>query len=536
MESNFNVGGKNFNILSHALSFCVKKDLVEDFDKLLTKAEKRNDLVQVAGSCVEVDNADFLRKVLGRKLLNIQDKNFIFKRAINENKLSCLKCLLEQPSLGISATTDYLSFPVMKHFNEAVRLVVNDSRVNVSASDKIAFKTAKSSDNNEALEILYTSSQLRSGAGCCLTSLPNQKFVNKVKKVGFQSISRDPQTPRTPRAAMSAAELVIPIPVPVLPDIAQDAGNLNIDVYLPFSEKFELKVRSQFRTRDLYKYLEDRVNVNFEVYDAKFDLIQPDDRVLKNINFLRAEPLIHVLAVFEVKSHEPFGEMIKVRYPNLPGESTKNYKLADVIINSETITPDQLDRLVNAFDPKGAKKEFIMRRKVPLPFGSEIAKEELSDRDIHEIVDDFFDSRDIHEEQTDAAGICKSSQGLAAMFSLEEFNIDFLELITSKAIEHNDIAVLRSCGAHSLWRGTAVLNFVLEAVENASTKTLAAVLKLPEVNPGVDESIAAIAAHALRKPEHLNLLMKDPRVKIHEDGPLVHATRHGMVDYASLLI
>jgi len=253
MESNFNVGGKNFNILSHALSFCVKKDLVEDFDKLLTKAEKRNDLVQVAGSCVEVDNADFLQKVLKRKLLNIQDKNFIFKRSINENKLSCLKCLLEQPSLGISASTDYLSFPIMKHFNEAVRLVVNDSRVNVSASDKIAFKTAKSSDNDEALEILYTSSQLRSGAGCCLTSLPNQKFVNKAKKiVGFQSISRDPQTPRTPRAA-SAADIVIPVPVPVLPGIAQETGNLNIDVYLPFSEKFVLKVRSQFRTRGLYK-------------------------------------------------------------------------------------------------------------------------------------------------------------------------------------------------------------------------------------------------------------------------------------------
>ena len=534
MESNFNVGGKNFNILSHALSFCVKKDLFEDFDRLLIKAEKRNHIIQVAGSCIETDNANLLQKVLSKKLMTIQDKNFVFKRAINENKVECLKLLLEQPSLGISATTDYLSFPIMKHFNEVVRLVVNDSRVNVSASDKIAFKTAKSSDNNEALEILYTSSQLRSGAGCCLTSLPNQKFVNKAKKiVAFQSIA--PGTPRTPRAAASAAEIVIPVPLPSLPDIAQDTGNLNIDVYLPFSEKFELKVRSQFRTRDLYKYLEERVNVKFEVYDAKFDLIPADDRVLKNINFLRAEPLIHVLAVFEVKSHEPFGEMVKVHYPNLPGESTKGYKLADVIVDSETITPEQLDRLVTAFDPKGAKKEFIMRRKVPLPFGSQIAKEELSDRDVHEIIDDFFDSRD-HEEQTDAAGICKSSQGLTAMFSLEEFNIDFLELITSKAIEHNDIAVLRSCGAHALWRGTAVLNFVLEAVETASTKTLATILKLPEVNPAIDESIAAIAAHALKKPEHLNLLVKDSRVKIHEDGPLVHATRHGMTEYASMLI
>ena len=534
MESNFNVGGKNFNILSHALSFCVKKDLFEDFGRFLIKAEKRNHIIQVAGSCIETDNANLLQKVLSKKLMTIQDKNFVFKRAINENKVECLKLLLEQPSLGISATTDYLSFPIMKHFNEVVRLVVNDSRVNVSASDKIAFKTAKSSDNNEALEILYTSSQLRSGAGCCLTSLPNQKFVNKAKKiVAFQSIA--PGTPRTPRAAASAAEIVIPVPLPSLPDIAQDTGNLNIDVYLPFSEKFELKVRSQFRTRDLYKYLEERVNVKFEVYDAKFDLIPADDRVLKNINFLRAEPLIHVLAVFEVKSHEPFGEMVKVHYPNLPGESTKGYKLADVIVDSETITPEQLDRLVTAFDPKGAKKEFIMRRKVPLPFGSQIAKEELSDRDVHEIIDDFFDSRD-HEEQTDAAGICKSSQGLTAMFSLEEFNIDFLELITSKAIEHNDIAVLRSCGAHALWRGTAVLNFVLEAVETASTKTLATILKLPEVNPAIDESIAAIAAHALKKPEYLNLLVKDPRVKIHEDGPLVHATRHGMTEYASMLI
>lgn len=514
---NFTVGEKKqvFNILSHALSHCVKKDLSEDFDRLFKQVKTRNDIVQVLQTCLDIDDTKYLGKVLSLPVLTFQDKVFVLKRAINENRVECLKIFLAQPSLGITPNVDFLSFPITKHFNEVVRLLIEDNRVSINTSDKIAFKTAKSSGNNEALELLLGSKQ----------NISKEKldgklssFKHKLKKLP------DPNQVSNPvlEKSLSLSENKLSSSLVVMKPRSVPKKDLPVSIKLPFGSIFNINVKSQFRTCDLYKLLEDRCSYQFIVLDNELNLIEPENDLVTELVALEKDPTINVIYVFEVKNHEPFGEeCLKIHHPDLLNQNPQDVKLAS-ILEKYPLNVDELHKMSESFNCVGIRKEFIKQKKGEIP-DFEFMNEELDNGEINEIVESFFEG----ENKPNALGV---------LFSLKEFDVEFLEKLAIAAIEKDFPGVLRSCGNHCLWRGTSAENFVLEAVEKGSADILDVLLSLPDVNPAADDSISAIAAHALDKKCHLDILMRDSRVKIYENNPLIHATRYGMTDYVGLLI
>lgn len=493
-EKSYVAGEKTFTSLTQALNYCLRKGFNFDARRLISTAETRVDLIGAFKVCLDANRFEFIETIMSRDLLYKQDKLFFLKRSINEDKIECLKEILKQPSVGIGQNDDLLSFPILRHFNDIVELLVNDNRANINTAEKIAFKVAKSSGNARATELLLGSKQNFPPAGApapAPTPAPAPAPVLKPKAVRFT-----PTEPAAP-AAPTPRSVVTPRPRETFKEI-------RLEVIHPFGVKCGVIVRSQFRLRDLQKHLEEKIGHKLELFDSQHHLLEPNDFLVTDVDAFHTTPTVIAECVFDVN-----GTRV-----NFPCTRTNSVRLIDVVRSYPKLTVAELELMAETMSCDGMKCEFVKSGK-PLP--DFVEHMTLTDVEIREIAE-------------------SPPADIACVFSLREFNVDFLEELAVAAISNGNCEILKSCGRHGLWRGTRNINFVLLAVENANETVLETVASLPGVNPGTDNSIAMIAAIALKKQRHQEILARDPRVTISEDGPLVHATRYGMVEYVTLLL